>query len=351
VFAIDAHDGVVGALDTGLQALTPTRERFERTIADAGLTRVVVPLARRPSEVAWVRPISLLLIDGLHDYPNVARDFHHFEEHLVPGGYVAFHDYADYFPGVKAFVNELVAGGGYEHVMRTRSLALVRKSAAAQPLVSKAATIVMIPHDDVDCACRRLSRDIVPSLEHYPDWSFELIVVDNSARRMDRLADAVAALPWPSRYVWHDGANLYYGPALNVAANLASHPVLVYVCANHGRMVDPGWIEDLVTPIWDDERVAMTGHPYPSQHPSELGFRDTGQYFHIQGGLLAARTDVIRRFPYDEGQYAHWGSDIWQSYQLMDAGFVLRPVPSIVSVWREKAPPGAWKYIHDHCER
>ena len=107
---------------------------------------------------------------------------------------------------------------------------------------TKAATIVLIPHNDVERTCRRLSRDIVPSLRHYGDWRFELVIIDNSERRMDQLADAVAALPWPSRYIWHDGVNLFYGPALNAAANLAEHPVLLYACANHGRMIDPGWI-------------------------------------------------------------------------------------------------------------
>ena len=215
---------------------------------------------------------------------------------------------------------------------------------------TRAASIVLVPHNDIERASRRLSRDIVPSLQHYQDWCFELIVIDNSAHRLDPLAEAVAALPWPSRYIWHGGTNLFYGPALNLAANLATHPVLIYACANHGRMIDPGWIEDLVKPFWEDNSVAMAGHPYPSNHPTELGFRDTGQHFHIQGGLLALRTDVIKRYPYDEGQFAHWGSDIWQSYRLMEAGFLLQQVPSIISVWREKAPEGSWKYVHDHFE-
>jgi len=215
---------------------------------------------------------------------------------------------------------------------------------------TKAATIVLIAHNNLERASRRLLRDTVPSLAHYRDWSFQIIGIDNSERRLDQLADAVAQLDWPSRYIWHNGANLMYGPSLNLAANLAEHPYLVYACTNHGRMVDPGWIEDLVCPFWGDSRVAMTGHPYGSPPPGSLGFRDTGQHFHIQGGLLAARTDIIRRFPYDEGKYAHWGSDIWQSYRLMEEGFTLRPVPSVISVWREKAPSGPWKYIHDSSE-
>ena len=161
---------------------------------------------------------------------------------------------------------------------------------------TKAATIVLIPHNDAERACRRLSRDVVPSLRRYEDWRFELIVVDNSQRRLDPLAEAVAALPWPSRYIWHNGANLFYGPAMNVAATQAAHPVILYSCATHGRMIEPGWIEDLTRPFWEDERVAMTGHPYPSGMPSAFGFPDTIRPYHIQGGVLGLRTAVIRRY-------------------------------------------------------
>ncbi|MEO8182506.1 MAG: class I SAM-dependent methyltransferase [Deltaproteobacteria bacterium] len=56
--------------------------------------------------VPWSEPVCLLLIDGLHDYPSVLRDFTH-ESFLVDGELVAFHDYADYFLGVPAFVDEL----------------------------------------------------------------------------------------------------------------------------------------------------------------------------------------------------------------------------------------------------
>jgi hypothetical protein len=213
------------------------------------------------------------------------------------------------------------------------------------------ATIVLIPYNDVERACLRLSRDIVPSLRHYPDWRFELIIVDNSLCRLDALADMVAGLPWPSRYVWNHGDNLFYGPALNMAVKMASHPVLLYLCANHGRMLDPGWVEDLARPFWEDERVAMTGHPYPTGGvPSMLGFSNALEPYHIQGGLLGMRTEIIKRFPYDEGLYRHGCSDIWQSYRLMQEGFVLRKVPTVVSVWRTRAPAGPWKYIHDDFE-
>lgn len=216
--------------------------------------------------------------------------------------------------------------------------------------IQRACSLVLIAHNDLERCSRRLERDLIPSLRHHADWQLELIVIDNSERRLDGLARTVASLPWKSQYIWHEGANLFYGPSLNLAANLAQHPFLVYACMNHGRMIDPTWMDDLLRPMWEDERVAMSGHRYPSPPSETLGFAQGLEPFHIQGGLFAARAEVIRNHPYDEGQFIHWGSDIWQSYRLQAAGFLLEQVPTVISVWRENAVPGAWKYIHDHSE-
>jgi len=129
VFAVDPHDGFVGALDQGLQFAGPTFDRFQQNIALAGLTTVVEPVRQRSIDVHWDQPIALLFVDGLHDYVNVARDFYHFERWLAPGAFVAFHDYADYYPGVKTFVDELVAGGEFAFVESVRSLAVIRRTA------------------------------------------------------------------------------------------------------------------------------------------------------------------------------------------------------------------------------
>jgi glycosyltransferase involved in cell wall biosynthesis/predicted O-methyltransferase YrrM len=132
IHAIDPHDGVVGALDQGLRGGPSTLARFETNVAAAGLSEIVVTVQKRSYEVDWQEPISLLFIDGLHDYANVARDFYHFESKVVPGGLIAFHDYADYYPGVKAFVNELLSKTGYERVVCVRSMMLLRKRAGVR---------------------------------------------------------------------------------------------------------------------------------------------------------------------------------------------------------------------------
>jgi len=103
----------------------------------------------------------------------------------------------------------------------------------------RSATVALFAYNDLQRGRRRLGRDVVPSLAHHADWRFELIVVDNSQQRLDALADDVAGLPWRSRYLWHEGRNLRYGPSMNLVANLAEHPVIVYACMNHGRMLGP----------------------------------------------------------------------------------------------------------------
>jgi hypothetical protein len=127
VWAIDPHDGFVGALDQGLERVKPTLQTLQQNIERAQLSPFVEIVQARAQDVPWSEPVCLLLIDGLHDYPSVLRDFTHFESFLVDGGLVAFHDYADYFPGVPAFVDELSASGRYQTIARARSLIALRK--------------------------------------------------------------------------------------------------------------------------------------------------------------------------------------------------------------------------------
>jgi predicted O-methyltransferase YrrM len=127
LYAIDPHTGVVGAHGQNLTPTSPTLEKFQRNVAEAGLVGVVELLQQFSYDVKWEGPISLLFIDGLHDYANVAQDFRHFEPFVTQGGYVAFHDYADYYPGVQAFVNETLASGRFRRVHCEKSLMVIQK--------------------------------------------------------------------------------------------------------------------------------------------------------------------------------------------------------------------------------
>lgn len=127
IYAIDPHDGRAGAMDQNLTIRSSTLADFNRNIAEATLGNVNA-IQGRSDEVRWDQPISLLLIDGLHDYANVSRDFFHFEKWVANNAYVAFHDYADYFPGVKAFVDELLRSGQYRKVCLVKSMMVLQKS-------------------------------------------------------------------------------------------------------------------------------------------------------------------------------------------------------------------------------
>ncbi len=124
---IDPFDGVVGARDQKLQRHGPTLERFNTVVAEHGLGDWIETRIGSAADVDWRAPIDLLLIDGLHDYASVAADFAPFADHLPAGARVLFHDYADYFPGVVAFVDDLVAAGGWVEEAQAGSLKLLRR--------------------------------------------------------------------------------------------------------------------------------------------------------------------------------------------------------------------------------
>ena len=103
------------------------RRLFRRNVEENTLTPFVEALVHRSFEVDWDKPIAFLFIDGLHDYGNVSRDFHHFVPWVMAGGYIAFHDYADYYPGVKM----LVAGGSTASVVFSAALRTGNGTSAA----------------------------------------------------------------------------------------------------------------------------------------------------------------------------------------------------------------------------
>jgi hypothetical protein len=146
VHAIDPHEGVVGAVGAGLWAGEPTLNRFTRTIRDAGLDDVVVPVVARVQDVAWDLPITLLFVDGLHDYASVCADVTQLEHFLFLGGTLACHDYTETYPGVRWAVDNLIETGTYQLVERVESLVVLRKRADClvpplHPLIERAATV------------------------------------------------------------------------------------------------------------------------------------------------------------------------------------------------------------------
>lgn len=127
LYAIDNHDGKLGAIDKGLQSFPPSFESFKKNLLKENLTDVVEIIKDHSLNTNLKIPISVLFIDGFHDYTSVANDFAHFSGLLREGAFVAFHDYADYFPGVKIFVDELLNKGIFKKFSNIDTLIVLKK--------------------------------------------------------------------------------------------------------------------------------------------------------------------------------------------------------------------------------
>lgn len=74
-----------------------TWDEFSATVAEFKLEKRGLEICRAQSHevgVKWDRPISLLWIDGSHEYEDVVNDIEDFVPHVVPGGWVVFDDAA-----------------------------------------------------------------------------------------------------------------------------------------------------------------------------------------------------------------------------------------------------------------
>lgn len=71
-----------------------SRTIFNENIKKLGLCDMIVPLVMKSEDAIeqWNHPVSLLFIDGAHDYENVKKDFELWEPHIIDGGVVVFHD-------------------------------------------------------------------------------------------------------------------------------------------------------------------------------------------------------------------------------------------------------------------
>ena len=89
VVAIDPHR------DSSLHSAGESTEhdlRRNLELAKVSDQADVVVATSEDAAVSWNRPISLLFIDGEHDYESVRRDLLLWEGHVVDGGVVALHD-------------------------------------------------------------------------------------------------------------------------------------------------------------------------------------------------------------------------------------------------------------------
>lgn len=106
---------------------------FRATIQKAGLEEVVVPMITKSHVAArdWATPLGLVFIDGGHSYETVMTDYQCWHPHLLPGGFLVFHDiFLDPSKGGQApyeVYKQVLASGLFEALPMTNTLGVLRR--------------------------------------------------------------------------------------------------------------------------------------------------------------------------------------------------------------------------------
>jgi len=127
VVAVDPF--VEGRLFGGI----PTRTRFEKNVARAGLTDVVQLEAEYSTALRkrWDKRIDLLYIDGKHDYWTYTDDMR-WSENLVPNGEILVHDAFSSIGVTSGILAKVLCGKRYVYVDRAGSMARFRLAEPTQ---------------------------------------------------------------------------------------------------------------------------------------------------------------------------------------------------------------------------
>jgi predicted O-methyltransferase YrrM len=116
-----------------------TLPAFRQTLERAGLEDTVVPVVC-PSTLAaraWRTPLGMVFIDGGHAFETVREDYRCWRAHLIPGGYLLFHDvFLDPASGGQAprrVFEAAAASGRYHRLPMVGTLGILRRKDPVSP--------------------------------------------------------------------------------------------------------------------------------------------------------------------------------------------------------------------------
>lgn len=109
---------------------------FRQTLEAAGLEDTVIPIVSRSEIVAghWTMGLGLVFIDGGHAEDTVVQDYRLWSPHVLPGGYLVFHDiFTDPAKGGLApwkVYTQALASSEYRELPMTQTLGVLQKKPA-----------------------------------------------------------------------------------------------------------------------------------------------------------------------------------------------------------------------------
>jgi GT2 family glycosyltransferase len=220
---------------------------------------------------------------------------------------------------------------------------------------------------------------LLENLYKVPDVS--VAVVDNSVSE-DTKAQIQGLLRGKDRSYFPE-RNLFCCRASQYLLETTTAHYCIYLCAPHVHIYDPSFVDDCVR-VLDAGMVGLAGdvvvYPglfyyqsswslarFPSDHPSY--FPDPmpkleGQFslpeiyekadtrIHVQGGLWAAKPDILKEVGGFDTAFVHKFMDIELSVRVQCYGYTLARVDSVKSDYRSDKPTTseAYKAVHKYSD-
>ncbi|KQB42578.1 Glycosyl transferase [Flavobacterium aquidurense] len=273
VFAIDDFTGRLGAEDTRIDLYGTSFEKFQHTLNQTETIDKVTIIKSMPSVVDFKEEIDMLLIDGLHDYANVARDFYNYEKHLKPDSILLFHDYDTGFPGVTHFVTELLYSGNYQILSKSDSLVALKKTEIQSEKTLKSnikiankKAIIDKKEPMVSCIMPTYNRSefITNAINQFLDQNYpnkELIIIDDSERS---IADLVPESSLITYIYLNEKLNL--GSKRNMACQIAKGEIIIHL--DDDDYYAPDWLQKQIS-FLTEKKLDITGLDAPVFHKKE----------------------------------------------------------------------------------
>lgn len=250
IIAIDDFSGKLGAEDIQIEYYPSSLQKFNKTIESLSITNNVTIIKETPHKLDFNQVIDILLIDGLHDYASIARDFYAYEKNVASDGYLLFHDYCSHFPGVLAFVDELLTNGSYRIIEKRGSLIALKRLTNKKKQVKK---IDMVNKPElfekklplVSCIMPTYNRPefISHAITQFLQQDYdnkELIIIDDSTVSIEELIPDTDLIHY-SYYT----IKLDLGTKRNLACKKANGEIIIHL--DDDDFYAPDWIQKQVS--------------------------------------------------------------------------------------------------------
>ncbi len=249
IIAIDNFTGRLGAEDTRIDQYPASFEKFKTTLRHFDIEDTVEVIKKTPHEVDFNQKIDILFLDGLHDYASVARDFYCFEKKLCTNGLIGFHDYCSDFPGVIAFVDELLVHNNYEIEAIKSSLIVLKKSTSFKELFVEKTIVNSLKTEKqyplVSCIMPTFNRQefIAHAIHQFLKQDYpnkELIIVDDSDNTVEHLLPNLKEIKYSFQ-----STKLDIGTKRNLACKKAKGEIIIHL--DDDDFYAPDWIQKQVS--------------------------------------------------------------------------------------------------------